>query len=398
MTFEAEWSGLPNRQAIEFFRQKTTLPTRTWKDLEGAMHARAFVVAGAARDDLLSDLRAAIDEAIAEGTTLEAFRKRFDETVAKTGWAYNGGRNWRTRVIYETNLRTAHAVGRHRQMSDPAVVRRRPFWRYRHNDAVAHPRPHHRAWDGTVLAHDDPWWRTHYPPNGWGCQCFVQSLGPRDLARLGKTGPDTAPTDPDSTAGIDRGWEHNPGEAANGRPGEFEKKRIELPGKRPPEYPWLPAKLTPRPPPVPLGTVVRSPAELEAALPKGLYTDPMGESVEVGQDLLDHFLDDSVKDRSTRSPYLPLVPDVITRPMEIWFGFFRQDDGKVVLVRRYSVAYQLDKGRSLGVAVDTTHGKPVALTITQFSDLKQNGRMRYGRLAWPWPQRESGPEPGDGSS
>ena len=64
---------------------------------------------------------------------------------------------------------------------------------YQHADWVTNPRHQHLAWDGLVLARDDPWWRTHYPPNGWGCQCKVIGLWPRDLARLGKSQPDQAP-------------------------------------------------------------------------------------------------------------------------------------------------------------------------------------------------------------
>ena len=33
---------------------------------------------------------------VAEGTTLETFRKRFDGIVGKHGWSYKGGRDWRT--------------------------------------------------------------------------------------------------------------------------------------------------------------------------------------------------------------------------------------------------------------------------------------------------------------
>ena len=44
-----------------------------------------------------------------------------------------------------------------------------------------------------IPAADDPWWTTHYPPNGWGCQCYVETLSDQDLARLDKDGPDTAP-------------------------------------------------------------------------------------------------------------------------------------------------------------------------------------------------------------
>ena len=100
-----------------------------------------------------------------------------------------GGRDWRTRVIYETNLRSSYAAGRYRQMKD--VAERRPYWRYRHSDVSENPREEHLGWDGLVLRHDDPWWDTHYPANGWGCKCFVETLADRDLRRLGKSGPDS---------------------------------------------------------------------------------------------------------------------------------------------------------------------------------------------------------------
>jgi len=400
MAFEAEWSGLPNRQAIEFFRQKTTLPTHTWKDLDGAMHARAFVVAGATRDDLLADLRSAIDKAIAKGTTLQEFRKDFDATVAKTGWAYNGNRNWRTRVIYETNLRTAMAVGRHKQMSEPALVSRRPFWRYRHDDAVANPRPHHQAWDGTVLRHDDPWWKTHYPPNGWGCRCYVQSLGPRDLARAGKIDaegnprPDEAPTPPESTKGIDKGWDHNPGEAAQGRPLAPEEGRpVPMPDRfGPRDYPWVPARLDPVPAPVPLGIGgAASLDEMKAGLPKGTYADPIGNRVTVDDRVVEHIGFEATRDDG-RDRYFPLIPDLIQEPQEIWVSFVRRPNGKVALRWRYAKLYQLPGvRRMLGLVAELMQGELVdvvplgleAMTLFRLDNQSNAGRLRRGWLAWP---------------
>ena len=73
------------------------------------------------------------------------------------------------------------------------VKANRPWWRYRHSEAVTESREAHLAWDGLVLHADDPWWTTHYPPNGWGCQCYVETLSDEDLERLGKAGPDSAP-------------------------------------------------------------------------------------------------------------------------------------------------------------------------------------------------------------
>jgi uncharacterized protein with gpF-like domain len=44
-----------------------------------------------------------------------------------------------------------------------------------------------------ILRADDPWWKTHYPPNGWGCQCTVHAVSLQELRdKYGKDGPDTA--------------------------------------------------------------------------------------------------------------------------------------------------------------------------------------------------------------
>lgn len=191
MFAEASEAYLPFSQQIEFFRNKISLETHTWTDIYETQHDVAFVVAGAAKAGLLNDLRKAVDGAITQGETLRQFRAQFDDAVAKAGWRYNGGRDWRTKVIYDTNLNTSYAAGRYQQMQ--AVKADRPWWRYRHSEAVTEPREAHLAWDGMVLHADDPWWTTHYPPNGWGCQCYVETLSDEDLARLGKDGPDNAP-------------------------------------------------------------------------------------------------------------------------------------------------------------------------------------------------------------
>jgi uncharacterized protein with gpF-like domain len=216
--------------AIAYFRDKLNLPTETWTDIWQAMHTRAFVVAGVTRADMLMDFREAVDAAIADGTSLNEFRKGFDTIVERYGWQYTGGRNWRSRVIFETNVRTAYAAGRWHQMTDKESLSSRPYLEYHHGDSMD-PRPQHLAWNGLVLPADDPWWKTHYPPNGWGCKCTVFALSERDMQRLGKSKPDTAPDDGTYTwenkrtgevhtvpNGIDPGWAYNPGENATYAP------------------------------------------------------------------------------------------------------------------------------------------------------------------------------------
>lgn len=225
MTTTVEAIGLPFEEAIDFFRQKTRVPTRRWTDIYGEAHSRAFMVAGAATDDLLADFQAEIRRALETGSTLAAFRDRFDEIVQKHGWSHTGSPGWRSRIIYETNLSTAYSAGRYAQQSDPDVKAAFPYWTYVHSGS-RHPRLNHLSWNGTTLSADDPWWKTHYPPNGWRCGCRVSITSRAGLRRMGKDGPDQAPpldarpwTNPSTgetrqvPRGIDPGFDYNPGEA-----------------------------------------------------------------------------------------------------------------------------------------------------------------------------------------
>ncbi|HDV7199861.1 TPA: phage head morphogenesis protein [Mannheimia haemolytica] len=172
------------KQQAQYFEKKLNLRTNSYLDILGEEHDYFFVVAGANRNEVLSEFRKAVDEAIHNGETLENFRKRFDEVVAKTGWEYNGGRNWRTRIIYDTNVYGAYNRGRLQQHLE--LAEDMPYWEYQHNDN-AHPRPQHVAWDGLVLRYDDPFWKYHYPIKAYGCHCTVQALDDFDLKHDGKT-------------------------------------------------------------------------------------------------------------------------------------------------------------------------------------------------------------------
>ena len=219
---EAQPISLPFEESIQFFRQKLGMQSATWSAIYAEEHDHAFTVAGVMRDDMLADFRLAIDQAIAEGTTYQAFLGDFDTIVARYGWSYNGSRGWRSRVIYDTNIRTAYQAGRYAQMTDPDVLKYRPNWMYQHGDSVR-PRPLHLSWNGIVLPADDPWWQSHFTPNGWGCKCRVVPLSGRDLTRLGKqvgSAPDDGSFEWANPAtgevreipnGIDPGWDYNPG-------------------------------------------------------------------------------------------------------------------------------------------------------------------------------------------
>lgn len=187
-------------------------------------------------------------------------------------WAYRGARNWRTRVIYVTNAATSYAAGRLAQLKEGRFA----LWVYRHSDGVLHPRPLHLAWDGLTLPADHPFWRTHYPPNGWGCRCYV--VGARSAAGAQRLGGDPGkPIDPaweqtdagsGEPVGIDRGWGYMPGATAD-IVRQIERKMARLPQPL--------ARALARDigvdAPQPLGERLRRVGEQRGSVPGGLYED-----------------------------------------------------------------------------------------------------------------------------
>ncbi|MBZ4022187.1 head morphogenesis protein [Rhodobacter sp. TJ_12] len=214
------------REQIDFLTQKRGEPTHAWTDAMRSDHDRAFVVAGVTDMAMLEEFQQAIIDG-AQTYDIKAFASEFDRLVEKYGWSYNGGRNWRIRTIFETNIRTSYMAGRLRQMRDPDMVKIRPYWQYRHGETRVplNPRPEHEAWHNLVLKWDDPWWDVHFPPNDWACSCGVRTLSRGDLRRMGKSGPDEAPKIilrkhldkttgivTDLPEGIGYGWDYMPGD------------------------------------------------------------------------------------------------------------------------------------------------------------------------------------------
>lgn len=230
---------VPFTEAIDFFKAKVNIPTKSWDEMVGAINAKGFTVAGATKAALLEDLRGAVNAAIEGGETINDFRDRFDAIVQQHGWNYKGSRGWRTRVIYDTNLRTARMAGRWQQYQ--RVKDRRPYLQYQ-TAGDSRVRPEHAAWEDTVLHIDHPWWQTHYPPNGWGCRCTTRSLSERQLQREGKQlspdptvnrterlNPETGEIFPPTPVGIDTGWDYNVGQAWLGPDQALAERVMRLP-------------------------------------------------------------------------------------------------------------------------------------------------------------------------
>lgn len=394
--------SLPFKQQIDYFRGKVDLPTRAWTDVYAAEHDYAFVVAGAVKRDLLLDLRGAVDKSISSGTTLEQFRKDFDQVVGKHGWQYQGERGWRTNVIWETNLRQSYNAGREAQMADPELRKRRPYAVYRHGDS-AHPRPMHLSWNGITLPLDDPWWATHTPQNGWGCKCKKFMLSARDVERQGLTiGPAPVTEWEDRVIGrsspggsrtvrvpkgIDPGFEYAPGQSrlTNYVPQLRTRDLIPAPSAAPAPTTGLPNSQPsgplPQPRPVPakrlLPAKVSAPQAVTQFLSEfgatdvapAVFRDVTGDALVIGREMFSDAKTGAITlAQQVKARELPLLAEAIKAPDEIWARLeWQPDQGRTVLRRRY-LAHVLVKGKADPAVAVFDQGADDWTGITGFVD------------------------------
>lgn len=378
--------SIPFKEQIDYFHGKVNLPTRSWTDIYTSEHDYVFVVAGAVKRDLLVDLRGAVEKSIANGTTLEQFRKDFDQVVGKHGWQYQGERGWRTSVIWETNLRQSYNAGREAQMADSELRKRRPYGLYRHGDS-AHPRPQHLAWSGTTLPLDDAWWATHSPSCGWGCKCKKFMLSARDVKRQGLTiGPAPAiewedrvigKNSPNGSRtvrvpkGIDPGFEYAPGQLrlANSVPQMRARDFLPAPSTTPALATGLPSRRPAGSLPLPRSIPAKRLLPAKVTAPQAVtqflgefgatdaapavFRDVTGDALIVGREMFTDAKTGAITlAQQIKVRELPLLIEAIKVPDEIWARLEWQPDlGKATLRRRYLMHGQVKGKASSAVAV-----------------------------------------------
>ncbi|MDX5595308.1 PBECR2 nuclease fold domain-containing protein [Pseudovibrio sp. SPO723] len=366
------------------------MPSQAWTDHLHQAHDRAFVVAGATKDALLEDFRTAIDDAIGKGVPLKGwldkndiyhpgFLDKFDEIVKRHGWDHKGKRLWRARVIYETNLKTAYAAGRYKQMREPATLKVFPYWQYvhAHERVPVQARASHKAWDGLILPATDPWWDVYYPPNDWLCSCGVRPISKAQLKRLGKQAPDQSPAitkiitrDPATGEMIEypkdvgMGWGYAPGQTWSDVlvPRELQKplrpkpalpdlisdatgsiKTTRIKPKPEPDLPKLgeiaaPApKLERMPPDLSEREYVDaflSPFGAKQGKPK-LVRDKAGHVLVVSEALFKSATGAWKVKKFGREAYMTYLAATLSDPDEIWVDWSTGELGEIILVRRY---------------------------------------------------------------
>ena len=399
---------LPPRRAIRYFKAKGYAISWNWWEVWQEAHAKAFTVAKALQLDVLHTLRGALQRALDEGLTERAFARDMEPALKKLGWwgrqvvvgeqgeaeLVQLGSPHRLKTIFRTNMNTSYAAARFRQQLETADIR--PYWQYLAM-GDARTRPSHAALNGQVFRHDDPFWNSHYPPNGFNCRCRVRALTAEQVKERGLkitssrgrlatvnqhagidkhsgeivTRPGTAYRGTDTLdrpfiLTPDAGWSHNPGRAfplfdpLGQVPDSINRLATGQQTFRDFALPALAATPTVLRLPVPALLPKAKSAEAALtqlttalALPKRGWRrveTPAGlDDVVIAQSFLPHIVNDR---RAARERYANYVLPTLQDPLEVWLT--RYEDGS--LRRRFIALFEEARRQSLVVARENRDG------------------------------------------
>jgi len=168
-------------EALEWFRDKVPLSADAYRALADEVKSLAFGIAGVQNVQIVALIQAALEQALAEGSTFSVFLDRIDALFDAQAPGTTPGRA-HLENVFRTNLQSAYQAGRLEGQRQAAG--RRPYWQYNaiDDDRV---RESHLAQDGKVYRYDHPFWDRWYPPNGYQCRCTVTTLSEDELGEFG---------------------------------------------------------------------------------------------------------------------------------------------------------------------------------------------------------------------
>lgn len=198
---------------------------------------------------------------------------------------------------------------------------------------------------------DDPFWETHYPPNGWRCRCSVIALSKYDLEKQGLS----VTEQPDNgTRGIAAGFDYNVGKDRvrhfspsydESLPQTFQNRDDELPplptASPMPKDILLPDNLTDE------EYAAAFLREFGADIGKpAIYKDVTNEPLVIDERLFTTKSTGISKvNKNGRGKFMVLMAKALKDPDEVWLRWENErTTGKPVLKRRYIKIYQTEDG------------------------------------------------------
>jgi SPP1 gp7 family putative phage head morphogenesis protein len=174
--------GIAWEEAVDFFRGKRVMTPEEFDRLRDRYRAGAFtarkLASQAMRERALREIVAGLER----GEPIEAIITAIDDGQAELG--VEPASHAQLTTIVRNNISTSYGAGRLEAMTDPAVIRLRPFWQY-WSTGDSRVREAHRELHGKVFEAGSETALYYTPPLGHNCRCSTTTLSRRQFEKRG---------------------------------------------------------------------------------------------------------------------------------------------------------------------------------------------------------------------
>lgn len=193
-----DFATKPFDEAVETFQSRSILDYAVFDRLRGEAKRQAFSVATLFPRRAVAAAHGALLASIEGGESLSSFRERLDAAIAP----YNRLGASHVETVFRNAVMGSYADGRREQMTQPEVLRARPYWQVLGvNDDRS--RQTHAFMHRKAMLASDPFWTAVKLPWGHNCRCRTVSRTQEDIDRMGIT----VITGADVSGLPDPGWE-----------------------------------------------------------------------------------------------------------------------------------------------------------------------------------------------
>lgn len=179
--FDTAFNKAPE-EAMKWLKErgKNIITTGMSNTVDAETHDRAFTVANVMKADIIQTIFNRLEYSIENGKPLKHFQDNLMNDLEGSGWT--GSNPSRLKVIFETNRNIAFSKGQYFKLKTTSDIY--PYWKW---NQIERPtkRHDHSKLHGKVFRHDDPFWNSNFPPNGYGCKCSVVPITEAEAKAIG---------------------------------------------------------------------------------------------------------------------------------------------------------------------------------------------------------------------
>jgi SPP1 gp7 family putative phage head morphogenesis protein len=173
VTGQSDFVNKSYAEAVKYFKAKNAVTRAAFEQMLGASKRRAFSVARAANQQMLRVFQAELARQVSDGADLRDFKQALVKRAELAG--FTPANKSHVETIFRTNVLEAYNAGRAKHMTQPHVLKARPFWKIV-GVGDSRARGTHKAVHGWVLKASDPVWSSLSYPAGFNCRCRLVSV------------------------------------------------------------------------------------------------------------------------------------------------------------------------------------------------------------------------------